>query len=43
MMTVVVLSETGEALVPADAGIWDNYCVKKQIINSRYVLFSRVQ
>ncbi|XP_062522455.1 T-complex protein 1 subunit zeta-like [Corticium candelabrum] len=29
---------TGEALVPADAGIWDNYCVKKQIINSSTVI-----
>lgn len=25
---------TGEALKPADAGIYDNYNVKKQIINS---------
>lgn len=24
----------GEVLKPADAGIFDNYCVKKQIINS---------
>jgi T-complex protein 1 subunit zeta len=25
---------SGEALRPADAGIYDNYIVKKQIINS---------
>ena len=25
---------SGEALKPADAGIFDNYVVKKQIINS---------
>ena len=24
----------GEALIPADEGIWDNYCVKKQLLNS---------
>jgi T-complex protein 1 subunit zeta len=25
---------SGEAMIPADAGIFDNYIVKKQIINS---------
>ena len=30
--------ETGEALIPGDAGIWDNYCVKKQIIDSATVI-----
>lgn len=25
---------SGEALKPADAGIYDNYIVKKQIVNS---------
>lgn len=25
---------SGEALSPADEGIWDNYCVKKQLLNS---------
>ena len=25
---------SGEALVPADAGILDNFCVKHQMINS---------
>ncbi|XP_022102176.1 T-complex protein 1 subunit zeta-like [Acanthaster planci] len=29
---------TGEALVAADAGIWDNYCVKKQILHSCTVI-----
>ena len=27
---------TGEALIAADEGIWDNYCVKKQLLNSWY-------
>jgi hypothetical protein len=27
---------SGEPMVPADAGIFDNYIVKKQIINSWY-------
>jgi T-complex protein 1 subunit zeta len=26
--------QTGEAMIPADAGIFDNYIVKKQMINS---------
>jgi len=30
--------ETGEALLPEDAGIWDNYCVKKQILDSATVI-----
>lgn len=30
--------ETGEALIPGDSGIWDNYCVKKQIIDSATVI-----
>merc|ERR1712042_375058 len=30
--------ETGEALLPEDAGIWDNYCVKKQILDSAPVI-----
>ena len=29
--------ETGEALQPQDAGIWDNYCVKECIYT--YLLF----
>lgn len=29
---------SGEALRPADAGIYDNYIVKKQIINSWWVI-----
>jgi len=24
---------TGKALLPAKAGIWDNYCVKKQFLH----------
>ena len=28
--------ETGEPLMPADRGIYDNYVVKKQMINSWY-------
>ena len=30
--------ETGEAHLPEDAGIWDNYCVKKQILDSSTVI-----
>lgn len=30
--------ETGEAQLPEDAGIWDNYCVKKQILESATVI-----
>merc|ERR1711937_424363 len=30
--------ETGEAHLPEDAGIWDNYCVKKQILDSATVI-----
>ncbi|XP_012253811.1 T-complex protein 1 subunit zeta [Athalia rosae] len=33
---------TGEALKPADAGIYDNYVVKKQIINSCTVIASNL-
>lgn len=29
---------SGEALSPADEGIWDNYCVKKQLLNSCTVI-----
>ena len=24
----------GEAMIPVDEGIWDNYCVKKQLLHS---------
>ncbi|KAF4516988.1 hypothetical protein B566_EDAN005590 [Ephemera danica] len=34
--------QTGEALVPADAGIFDNYIVKKQIVNSCTVIASNL-
>jgi len=30
--------ETGEAVSPEDSGIWDNYCVKKQILDSATVI-----
>ena len=30
--------ETGEALPPGDEGIWDNFCVKKQILDSATVI-----
>ena len=33
---------TGEAMYPADAGIWDNYCVKKQLLNSCTVISSNL-
>lgn len=31
--------DSGEVLQPVDAGIFDNYCVKKQILNSWFVIF----
>ncbi|KAL5253673.1 hypothetical protein ACHWQZ_G013447 [Mnemiopsis leidyi] len=33
---------TGEAMYPAEAGIWDNYCVKKQLLNSCTVISSNL-
>ena len=30
--------QTGEAIIPGDEGIWDNYCVKKQILDSATVI-----
>ncbi|CBY22872.1 unnamed protein product [Oikopleura dioica] len=30
--------ETGEAQIPGDSGIWDNFCVKKQILDSATVI-----
>eukprot|EP00116_Pleurobrachia_bachei_P003563 sb/3463825/ len=33
---------TGEAFYPAEAGIWDNYCVKKQLLNSCTVISSNL-
>ncbi|XP_078598697.1 T-complex protein 1 subunit zeta-like isoform X4 [Branchiostoma floridae x Branchiostoma japonicum] len=33
---------TGEAINAGDAGIWDNHCVKKQIINSCTVIASNL-
>ncbi|XP_071848755.1 T-complex protein 1 subunit zeta-like [Apostichopus japonicus] len=33
---------TGEAIVAADEGIWDNYCVKRQILHSSTVIASNL-
>ena len=33
---------TGEAMYPGEAGIWDNYCVKKQLLNSCTVISSNL-
>ncbi|XP_002739423.1 T-complex protein 1 subunit zeta [Saccoglossus kowalevskii] len=33
---------SGEALIPADHGIWDNYCVKKQLLHSCTVIASNL-
>ncbi|XP_077995226.1 T-complex protein 1 subunit zeta-like [Glandiceps talaboti] len=33
---------SGEALIPADTGIWDNYCVKKQLLHSCTVIASNL-
>ena len=30
--------ETGEAIIPGESGIWDNFCVKKQILDSATVI-----
>jgi T-complex protein 1 subunit zeta len=32
--------QTGEPMSPTDAGIWDNYVVKKNMLCSWYVLFN---
>ncbi|XP_075212377.1 chaperonin containing TCP1 subunit 6 [Lycorma delicatula] len=41
-MVVGLDINTGEVLKPSDAGIFDNYCVKKQIINSCTVIASNL-
>ncbi|KAM9209418.1 T-complex protein 1 subunit zeta-2 isoform 1-T1 [Dugong dugon] len=33
---------TGEPMVAADAGIWDNYCVKKQLLHSCTVIAANI-
>jgi len=33
---------SGEAMYPGEAGIWDNYCVKKQLLNSCTVISSNL-
>ncbi|KAM6163306.1 T-complex protein 1 subunit zeta-2 isoform 2-T2 [Rhynchocyon petersi] len=33
---------TGEPMVAADAGIWDNYCVKKQLLHSCTVIATNI-
>uniref|UniRef100_A0A8D2CX48 T-complex protein 1 subunit zeta n=1 Tax=Sciurus vulgaris TaxID=55149 RepID=A0A8D2CX48_SCIVU len=33
---------TGEPMVPADAGVWDNYCVKKQLLHSCTVIATNI-
>jgi len=33
---------SGEAMFPGEAGIWDNYCVKKQLLNSCTVISSNL-
>ncbi|XP_013358856.1 PREDICTED: T-complex protein 1 subunit zeta-2 isoform X2 [Chinchilla lanigera] len=33
---------TGEPMVAADAGIWDNYCVKKQLLHSCTVISTNI-
>ena len=30
--------ETGEALIPEDSGIWDNYCVKESVYSQSIYL-----
>nr|XP_020042081.1 LOW QUALITY PROTEIN: T-complex protein 1 subunit zeta-2 [Castor canadensis] len=33
---------TGEPMVAADAGVWDNYCVKRQLLHSCTVIASNI-
>ncbi|XP_006774268.2 PREDICTED: T-complex protein 1 subunit zeta-2 [Myotis davidii] len=33
---------TGEPMVAADAGVWDNYCVKKQLLHSCTVIAANI-
>ncbi|XP_007935512.1 T-complex protein 1 subunit zeta-2 [Orycteropus afer afer] len=33
---------TGEPMIAADAGIWDNYCVKKQLLHSCTVIATNI-
>ncbi|KAL2765400.1 T-complex protein 1 subunit zeta-2 isoform 1 [Daubentonia madagascariensis] len=33
---------TGEPMVAADAGVWDNYCVKKQLLHSCAVIATNI-
>lgn len=33
---------SGEPMIPKDVGVWDNYCVKKQILNSASVIASNL-
>ncbi|XP_059938793.1 LOW QUALITY PROTEIN: T-complex protein 1 subunit zeta-2 [Mesoplodon densirostris] len=33
---------TGESMVAADAGVWDNYCVKKQLLHSCTVIATNI-
>ncbi|XP_071459132.1 T-complex protein 1 subunit zeta-2 isoform X2 [Marmota flaviventris] len=33
---------TGESMVPADTGVWDNYCVKKQLLHSCTVIATNI-
>ncbi|XP_032699161.1 T-complex protein 1 subunit zeta-2 isoform X1 [Lontra canadensis] len=34
--------DTGEPMVAADAGVWDNYCVKKQLLHSCTVIATNI-
>ncbi|EHB16221.1 T-complex protein 1 subunit zeta [Heterocephalus glaber] len=33
---------TGEPMVAAEAGVWDNYCVKKQLLHSCTVIATNI-
>ncbi|XP_032178640.1 T-complex protein 1 subunit zeta-2 isoform X1 [Mustela erminea] len=34
--------DTGEPMIAADAGVWDNYCVKKQLLHSCTVIATNI-
>lgn len=40
--TVGIDLNTGEPMVAADVGIWDNYCVKKQLLHSCTVIATNI-
>ena len=42
ILTCVFVIVTGEALLPSEEGIFDNYRVKKTLLHSWYVIQSKI-